>query len=203
MKKILCCILFMVMLALGCTACAPKQTDDGTQENVIQFTQTELNLSVGESVQLEVTTAQKNVFIFWSMRDDDIASVDAKGVITALAIGETVCYAEFGGRTAMCLVRVSGKAVTQEISVSVPYQDNQVSLYEGGSIDLKATVKMGEEIVEGATLQYEAEDEAIASVEDGILSAKAIGETTVTIRVSYDGQTASTVVNVQVYGRLS
>ena len=203
MKKILCCILSMLMLLFSFTACElPGMGNNSGTENkgtIIEFKQTEFNLIVGDSVQAEVNTAQKNVFVFWSMRDEDIAVVDSNGVITAISAGETVCYAEYGGETAMCLVRVSRKPVTQELAVFVPYQDNQVAVYNGGSIALNATVQMGESIVTDAAVEYTVADAALASVENGVLTAKALGNTTVTITATYNGQTVSTVVNVQVF----
>ena len=200
MKKLLCSILFLVMLVLGGVACSSSSGGNSqTQENTIQFTQEEFNLVVGESVQAEVVTSQKNVFIFWSMRDPAIAKIDARGMITAVSAGETVCYAEYGGRTAVCLVRVTRQAVTDEIAISVPYQNGNVSLYENGSIDLKPTVKMGSAFITDAEVTYTVADATIAGVENGVLTAKAAGATTVTITASYRGETASFVVSVQVY----
>ena len=203
MKKILCCILSVVMLLFSFTACelpfGGNNNSETNQESIIEFKQNEFNLVVGESVQAEVVTAQKNVFIFWSMRDEGIASVDNKGVITAISAGETVCYAEFGGQTAMCLVRVSKKPAAQEIAVVVPYQNNQVSLYNGGSLALNAYVQTGETVLTDIVLDYAVEDETVVSVADGKLIANAIGETTVTISAVYNNQTVSTVVYVQVF----
>lgn len=202
MKKLLCCILSMVMLVFSFTACEMPNSGNSNsttkQENAIEFVQSELNLVIGESVQAEVTSMNKNIFIFWSIRDTNIATVNTKGVITAVAAGETVCYAEFGGQTAMCLVKVTEPGATQELSVFVPYQNNTVSLYTGGSIGLNPVVKMGEETITDAAVEYVVEDAQIASVADGKLVAGVVGSTTIAINVSYNGQTATTLVTVQV-----
>ena len=160
MKKIFSCILAVVMLAFGLTACNNGNTTESSSsassttknENTIEFVQTSLELEIGQSVQAEVITSKKNVPIFWSIRDADIASVSNKGVITALAAGETVCYAEFSGQTAMCLVNVKEESAIPELAVFVPYYDNQVSLYAGTSLNLNPTVKLGDETVADVTV---------------------------------------------------
>ncbi|MBO5737240.1 MAG: DUF4886 domain-containing protein [Clostridia bacterium] len=208
MKKILSCVLASV-LAFGLTSCslggnASENSQVGTsssieeKESAISFVNSELNMEIGESVQAEVTTSKKNVYIFWSIRDKDIAKVDSNGMITALASGETVCYAEFGGETAMCLIKVKEKSATPELSVSVPYYNNQVSLYAGAELNLNANVRMGDEIVTDATVEYEVADTQIATMNNGKVVGGAIGTTTVTITATYNGQTAVTEVTVQV-----
>ena len=204
MKKILTYILTAIMLVFGLTACQelPTETESTAQKNTIEFVDNELELDIGESVQAEVITSKKNVFVFWSIRDSQIASVTQKGVITALATGETVCYAEFGGEVAMCLVKVREKTSLPELSVSVPYYNNQVSMYADSELNLKAMAKLGDAVVTDATFEYVVENADVAVVEDGVLQAKALGETTVTIKATYNGQTAELVVNVQVINKV-
>ena len=209
MKKFLSCILASV-LAFGLTSCSifgGKGGEDSQSDlsssieetsGSISFVNSELNMEIGESVQAEVTTSKKNVYIFWSIRDKEIAKVDSKGVITALAAGETVCYAEFGGETAMCLIKVKEKSATPELSVSVPYYASKVSLYAGAELALNTIVKLGDESVTDATVEYEVADTQIATVSDGKVIGGAIGTTTVTITATYNGQTAVAEVSVEV-----
>ena len=209
MKKILSCALATMMLAFcGCSLGeGGKQSgsdslgnNSSIQEsaNSIEFVQTELTLAIGESKQTEVVTSKKNVYVFYSVRDKEIVSVSNKGVITALAPGETVVYAEFGGETAMCLVKVKEKSATPELSVSTPYYGNKVSLYANATLDLNAIVKFGDELVTDAALEYEVADAEIASVENGVLKGNALGTTTVTIKATHNGQTATATVSVQI-----
>lgn len=209
MKKILSCALATMMLAFcGCSLGeGGKQSgsdslgnNSSIQEsaNSIEFVQTELTLAIGESKQTEVVTSKKNVYVFYSVRDKEIVSVSNKGVITALAPGETVVYAEFGGETAMCLVKVKEKSAMPELSVSTPYYNNKVSLYANATLDLNAIVKFGDELVTDAALEYEVADTEIASVENGVLKGNALGTTTVTIKATHNGQTATATVSVQI-----
>ena len=107
MKKILSCILAAVMLAFGLTSCSILGGAGGDSQgagnstnhptNTIEFVNTEVVMEIGESVQLEVTTSKKNAPVFWSIRDAEIASVSDKGLITALAAGETGWHWSNGG----------------------------------------------------------------------------------------------------------
>lgn len=205
MRKLLCCILAMVMLAFGGCSLGGnggEQSNSSTSKeqsvNTIEFVQTELTMEIGESVQAEVKTSRPNVPVFWKIRDEEIASVSNKGVITALAAGETVCYAEFGGETAMCLVKVQEKRAVPELSVATPYYNNQVSVYANATLDLNAVVMFGDELVTDATVEYSVADAQVASVENGILTGLSVGNTTITMTATYNGQTATAIVSVQV-----
>lgn len=206
MRKLLCCILATIMCVFGLTSCSNAQQSGGESNSTtdqqgnasIEFVTPELELEIGESVQAEVTTSRKNAPVFWSIRDENIASVNNKGVITALASGETVCYAQFSGETAMCLVIVKEQSAVPELSIVVPYDKNQVFLYPEKTLNLNAMVKLGDELVSDATLEYTVADAQIATVENGVVTAKGVGDTTVTITATSNGQTATTVVSVQV-----
>lgn len=206
MRKLLCCILATIMCVFGLTSCSNAQQSGGESNSTtdqqgnasIEFVTPELELEIGESVQAEVTTSRKNAPVFWSIRDENIASVNNKGVITALASGETVCYAQFSGETAMCLVIVKEQSAVPELSIVVPYDKNQVFLYPEKTLNLNEMVKLGDELVSDATLEYTVADAQIATVENGVVTAKGVGDTTVTITATSNGQTATTVVSVQV-----
>lgn len=204
MKRILFCLFAMIMSIFCFSACGEKGDGAGSnsssQDSAIVFVQNELTLSVGDSVQAEVITSKKNVYVSWSIRDEELATVSDDGVITALAEGQTICYAKFAGETAMCLVKITAKSVEPMLSVSVPYEDNAVALYEGDSLDLKVSVKCGDEVVTGATISYDVKADLV-SVENGLLNALAVGETTVQINVEYQGKTASLSLSVKVVAK--
>ena len=201
MKKILCCILTVLLgftCFVGCDLAdksAPDSSSSVTNTNSIEFTQSEINLAVGESVQAEVVTSKNNVYVFWSIRDTEIATVSTTGVITAVAEGQTVCYASFGGVEAMCLIKVSAGKAEPMLSVSFAYE--AITLYAGDTFVLSATAKLGDDTVDG-TFVYEVADSTVVAVEDGAVLARGIGTTTVTIKAEYEGKTASRVLTVTV-----
>ncbi len=206
MKKILCGVLATVMLGMCCTACNNKTPDasssgsgtTSTESNGIEFVNNHIELEIGQTTQLEVTTAKKNAFVMWTMVDTSIATVDETGIVTAVAVGETTCLAESGGQTAVCSIKVTEKSATPLLSVKIGYKDPEVSLYIGKTLDLALDVELGGEDVTGATFAYSVTDPQIATIENGVVMPKAIGETTATITATYEGQTATQVITIKV-----
>ena len=203
MKKILYCF-FVTLLCLFCFAsCGEKEketsssTSSTAKESNIAFVHNEIVLSVGESVQAEIEVSKKNVFIFWSISDESLATVSNNGVITALAEGQTICYAEFAGEKVMCLVKIIAPQAKPLLSISVPY-DEEINLYVGDSLALKATVKLGDSVLETAQVEYKIDSADILSIENGRLNGIGVGSTTVLISATYEGQTVSTSLTVNV-----
>ena len=204
MKKLLKVLVAMLLGVCCFTACgggaeqeSSSSSSEVKQENTIEFVSNEITLQVGESLQLEVVTSKPNVYVFWSARDTHVATVSDSGVVTAIAEGQTICYAEFGGKSAMCLVKVVPKGVEPVLSISAPYAENAVTIYKGETLQMAIMVKLGDTVVEDAQIEYSVASE-IASVTNGILSADGVGETTVTATVEYNGQTATTTISVTI-----
>ena len=205
MKKIVYGIL-TAMLGLCClTACKGKDTDSSSsvestsQETVsnIRITQSEVELTVGSSVQLEAETTKQNVYVFWSVRDDNIATV-SNGVLTGVSEGETICYATFGGETAMCLVKVYAEVAQPMLSISTPYASEPITLNEGDTFNPLVMAKLGDTAINDAVFTYDVEDTDVVTVVDGELVAMGVGDTSVLIKVTYNSQVASVELTVKV-----
>ena len=179
------------------SACNKSESSESVKK-AVEFTRAEITLEVGESVQAEVATSKAGVFVFFSMADERIAKINGNGVITAVAEGETICFAEFGGETARCAVKVIPKQAKPMLSVSTPYKDNKLVMYVGSSIDLQLDVKMGDGIVIDVQKSYEVADGQVASVENEKVNALKVGETTITVRVVNGEQTAEITLLIQV-----
>ena len=204
MKKLLNVLIVMLLGVCCFTACGGGEMQESSssssevkQESTIEIVNNEITFQVGESPQLEVVTSKPNVYVFWSARDTHVATISDNGVVTAIAEGQTICYAEFGGKSAMCLVKVVPKGVEPVLSISASYAGNSVTIYKGETLPMSITVKLGDTVVEDAQVEYAVASE-IASVTDGILSADGVGETTITATVEYNGQTATTTISVTI-----
>lgn len=203
MKRIIYCLIAILMSVFGFSACDDGNTQESSssqqnQEVSIEFVKSEIVLEVGEQVQAEVVTSESNVFIFWSISDKSLATISDDGVITALAEGQVICYANFDGATAMCLVKIVPKTATPMLSLSVPYAENKVVLYAGDSLDLMVSVKLGNEIFNDAQLSFVSADAQIASAENGVLTAGAVGNTTVQIKATHGDESAVLTLAVEV-----
>jgi hypothetical protein len=212
MKRIVYCIL-TVLLGICClTACKDGEessssieqtsTSETKKTNNLHITTNEVVLSVGGSAQLAATVDVENAYIFWSVRDENIATISSSGVITGVSEGETICYATFAGESAMCLVKVLPEVSQPLLSVSTPYQDG-ITLLVGDQFSPLLSVKLGDDVLSDATLQYEVSNTAAVEVVEGVLVARAVGETTVTAKATYGTQEASVSFTVEVLNALS
>ncbi len=201
MKRLLCVIMALMCLLCFFSCGKGKKDSSSSSEGkngTIAFVQNEVTISIGESVQLEVETTKKNVFIFWSIRDENLATVSDDGVITALAEGQTICYAEFAGERVMCLVKIVSPQAMPLLSISVPYEGESVTLYVGDSLAINEIVRLGDSVVTDAQVEYEITQTDIVQVEGNKMVGKKVGEATVLIRATYENQVASLTLTVKV-----
>ena len=160
--------------------------------------QNEITLVLGNSVKAEIETSKKNVFVFWSIRDENLATVSNDGVITALAEGETICYAEFAGERAMCLVKIVAPQAKPLLSISLPYAEEFVTLYVGDSLSINVDVKLGDSVVNNAQVEYEIAQTDIAYMEGDKVVGEKAGTTTILIHATYENQNATAILTVNV-----
>ena len=215
MKKIIICVIAIVVAVACLVVCAKVgKNNSSTSEPsstpavsapsseapayTIELLHSEVTLSVGETFKLEAVVSKPNAYVFWSVQDSTIAKVSNDGTVTALAVGQTICYAKFGTQEAMCLIKVAPEQATPMLSVSVAHQDNSVILYAGDSLDVNATAKLGDKILTDAAIEYIVADTAIVSVANGTITANQVGSTTILVKVTYNGQEATVVLAVSV-----
>ena len=66
--------------------------------------QTTLNLNQAETATLTVTGAED---VLWTSSDTNVATVDANGLVTAVAKGKTILKATVGDQSVSCFVIVN------------------------------------------------------------------------------------------------
>nr|MCR5120670.1 leucine-rich repeat protein [Lachnospiraceae bacterium] len=150
-------------------------------------------LRVGESVTLTATVAPEdatNKKVSWTSSAPTVATV-ADGVVTAVGEGESTITVttEDGGKTAACKVTVAGIAVT-----GVSIAPETLSLKVGESVTLTATVAPAN--ATNKKVKWGSSAEAVATVADGVVTAVAEGETTITAMTEDGDKTASCKVTV-------
>ena len=201
MKKIIYCFLAMLFTVFCFSACGgsnQSESSDSGKQPAVAFVENEINLAIGETVKADVVTSKQNVYVFFSIRDNDIATITSDGTITGVGEGQTICWAEFGGEKAVCIIKVAGKVTMPLLSISVPYEANSISLYANETLNLKASVKLGDTVVDNAQVTYKASAGDVISVEDGVITAKSVGNATVTVTANYEDQSAFIMVYVTV-----
>lgn len=93
--------------------CSDEPSNTATPEvdvSAISLNHTDFTAVIGEKVQMRVRGTDAPVA--WRIADADgsIATISSDGVVTAVGRGRTTVYADVGGATLECIVRVSGGA---------------------------------------------------------------------------------------------
>lgn len=150
----------------------------------------------GEKETLLATVLPENttddVLVLWSSNNDDIAYVDADGVVTAVAPGEAIITAKLGELEATCTVTVTSTLQ------SIILNKNNLELEAGTTSEpLVVTLNPSDATVDNLDVKWESLNETIATVDtNGVVTAIAPG--TAIIRATLGGKTADCTVNVNV-----
>ena len=153
-----------------------------------------LSLTVNDTETLTATVQPSdatNKTVTWSSDAENIAMVDTTGKVTAVAPGTaniTVTANDGSGQKATCTV-----TVTQPVT-SVSLNKSELSLYTGESETLAATVSP--DTATDKTVTWSSSDDAIATVENGEVTAKAAGTATITVTTTDGSHTAACTVTV-------
>lgn len=129
----------VIALSGGKTAkCQVKVIDKIINVTGVSLSETEATLLTGEKIQLEATiqpSTATDKSITWRSSDNEIASVDGKGVVTAISEGETIIKAitNDSEKIASCKIIVRGKGV----DISKP----KISSITSNSVYIEGTVK--------------------------------------------------------------
>ena len=159
----------------------------------VSLSQTSASLKVGEKLTLTATVAPANATnknVTWSSSNTAVATVDG-GVVTAKAAGSatiTVKTAD-GAKTATCTVTVTDIAVT-----GVTLSQTSASLKVGEKLTLTATVAPANATNKNVT--WSSSNTAVATVDGGVVTAKAAGSATITVKTADGAKTATCTVTV-------
>ena len=137
----------------------------------------EESLLLGETFQLRATVLPENTTdktVTWSSSDENIATVDKHGLVTALAFGECEITATCQNVSATCHI-----TVRPILPQSIILNTDEASLLLGETIELTATVRP--ENTTDKTVTWTSSDESIATVNaNGLVTAVGVGECDIT-----------------------
>ena len=163
----------------------------------VKLNKTEITLEAGQTEKLiatiepENTTQSKN--IIWESYDKKVAIVDLEGNVTAVTPGETTIEAKTSnGKITTCKVIVNAQ---KEIPITgITLNKTQIQLEEGATQKLTATVTPSN-TTQDKRVKWFTENPEVATVTDGIITAKSEGTTLITASTT-NGKTAICVVKV-------
>ena len=157
-----------------------KVTVVATQAELITLDKSEISLEVTQTAELTATvlpeyTTDKTVF--WLSSNDAVATVDANGVVTAVAIGETTITAttaDGSNLSATCKVTVE-----PTLAESITLNQTEISLEATETATLVATILP--ELTTDKSVIWKSSNEAVATVDEyGVVTAVALGEAIIT-----------------------
>ena len=157
----------------------------------------QLTMEYGTKEQLTATVAPDdadNLGLTWTSDNEEVATVDENGLVTAVSVGEaniTATAADGSGVTATCKVTVSPKLVT-----SVTLNKNELTIEKSFTAQLAATVAPDD--ADDLGLIWTSDNEEVATVdENGLVTAVSVGEANITATaVDGSGVTATCKVTV-------
>ena len=133
-----------------------------------------------------------NKDVTWSSDKPDVAKVSANGEVTGLKAGEAriTVTPKDGNKTASCIVAV--------INFGVYLNKDKTSLVVGGKETLVATI--APPTATNQKVRWSSDRNAVATVEDGVITGLGLGTATITVTTVEGGKTASCEVTVINFG---
>ena len=160
--------------------CTVTVTDPYVKVTSVTIDKTSLDMVEGDAVQLTATVAPDNATdkaVTWKSSDTKVATVSASGEVVAVAEGKATITATAGDASASCEVAVAKKVIAVE---SVTLNNTALELIEGETATLTATVLPDN--ATDKTVTWTSDNTAVATVADGVVTAKAEGTAKITAK---------------------
>ena len=174
-----------------------KVTVIPTLAETITLNQTAVSLKATETAELSVNilpATTTNKAVTWKSQNEAVATVDANGVVTAIAVGETtitVTTADGSNLSATCKV-----TVVPTPAASITLNTTAVTLKATETATLTTTILPATTTNKAVT--WKSDNEAIATVDaNGVVTAIAVGEANITATTT-DGTNLSATCKVTV-----
>lgn len=170
-------------------------TNDLTEKVVLN--QTEADIPQWGTIALSATTNSESGNVLWCSNNPTIAVVSDEGIVTAICEGECDIFAILESNDAVyasCHVSVS----YPEITVSLNYDELEMSF--GESTTLVATISPDNT---GLKPTWASNNESVATVENGVVTAIGEGECDITVTVLNKTATCHVIVNSNIIISLS
>jgi len=155
----------------------------------VTLNKTTASLKAGETVTLTATVKPDDATdktVTWSTSDASVAAVE-NGVVTAKKVGTATITAKAGDKSATCAITVVATPVT-----SVTLDRTSASLKAGETVTLTATVIPDD--ATDKTVTWTTSDASVATVDNGVVTAKKVGTATITAKTGDKSATCEVTV---------
>lgn len=163
-----------VLAALSCFSFMLSGCNNNSSNNdnvTIILSKKSTTLVVGAEQTLKAITSPKGVKVTWTSSDSTTVSVSDIGRIKAEKVGSATITATAGSKSAECLVTV------EDITITISMKEATIDISESSTLQLSATDSRN---MGGYT--WESSNTEVATVDqDGLVTAKGQGTTTITV----------------------
>lgn len=186
-KKIMSMVIAAAAMALSLVGCGVDINSIGLPPNVVmekgETQQLEIEYGTDDKAEQEkIAEAASKLTIEWTSSDEEVVTVDATGLITAVGAGEADVTASAKDVNISSTTHV--KVVITPTGVEAP---EALELVTNGENSKNLDAKMTPEDATEVKLAYTSSDESVATVdENGLVTAVADGECTITTYVVAD-----------------
>ncbi|MBE7088372.1 MAG: hypothetical protein E7370_02450 [Clostridiales bacterium] len=170
--SLLSALVAMCLAIFTLSACA---------STTVTISQQSASIIIGSTLEL-TATASDGSEIEWESSDSTIASVNKSGIVTGRKEGTVTITAYAGEASATCEVTVN--------AVQVTLSQSTATIERGETLELTATAS------DNGTITWSSSNEAVATVNNGVVTALKEGSATITAKRGAAGSATCTVTVV-------
>lgn len=181
------CLIMAVAMAVSLVGCGVDITSVGLPTNIVleKGETQQLNIEYGtddKAEQEKIAEAASKLNLTWSSSDEEVATVDETGLVTAVGAGEADITVSVADANISSTTHI--KVVILPTGVEAP---ETLSLELNGEATKALGAKMTPEDATDVKLAYLSSDESVATVdESGNVTAVGVGECTITTTIVAD-----------------
>lgn len=181
------CLIMAVAMAVSLVGCGVDITSVGLPTDIVleKGETQQLNIEYGtddKAEQEKIAEAASKLNLTWTSSDEEVATVDETGLVTAVGAGEADVTVSVADANISSTTHV--KVVITPTGVEAP---DSIELVTNGENSKALGAKMTPEDATDVKLAYESSDENVATVdENGVVTAVADGECVITTYVTAD-----------------
>ena len=171
----------------GYTSTCTVNVVDTIELKGITINKTTLRLKEKNSETLKITFNPSNATnkkITWKSSNSNIATVDNNGTVKAIKPGSATITAVSNDGGYVATSKVTVEALSKKVT-GVSLDKKEIQLVAGEEGTLKATINPS--YAENKNIKWESSDEKVATVKDGVISAKRKGTTEIKV-ITEDGE---------------
>lgn len=181
------CLIMAVAMAVSLVGCGVDITSVGLPTDIVleKGETQQLNIEYGtddKAEQEKIAEAASKLNLTWSSSDEEVATVDETGLVTAVGAGEADITVSIADANISSTTHI--KVVITPTGIEAP---DSIELVTNGENSKALGAKMTPEDATEVKLAYESSDENVATVdENGVVTAVADGECVITTYVIAD-----------------